>query len=115
MRSRTVILLSMVALAAGCGVRQRLGFGPAQPEVALPFKAELTQNAEDPRDFTVRIEDQGNGLEVTRESVRFPATAYCILSFGAAEIDWQMAGREDWAGARQGDGSTVYGGRCMGR
>jgi hypothetical protein len=100
---------------AGCGVRQSLGFGPAQPAEALPFDAKLSEDDADPRNFTVVVEAGGNGLEATRESVRFPATAHCLATVGKTDIDWQLDGSGDWAGQPLGEGDVRFAGRCIGR
>ncbi|WP_102108178.1 hypothetical protein [Oceaniglobus roseus] len=115
--SRAVLvgLILAIGLVQGCGIRKRLGFGPAEPDVALPFEAKLDKNKEDPRSFRVRLMAQGADIEATRESIRFPGTAYCVTTFGTAEIDWTLDASGDWQGVPQADGTTVYSGRCTGR
>lgn len=115
MRLRIVVLLGVIVAVAGCDVRQRLGIGPAQPADVLPFQAKLSESDSDARAFSVRVEAMGAGLEATRESVRFPATAHCLQSFGDTDIDWQLDASGDWAGVPQEGGDIVYSGRCSGR
>ncbi|WP_099823799.1 hypothetical protein [Oceaniglobus indicus] len=114
-RLGNLLLLGLALAATGCGVRQSLGFGPAQPADVLPFEAKLSESDDDIRAFTVQVQAGGAGLDVTRESVRFPATAHCLQSFGDTEIDWQLDASGDWAGMPLEGGDMVYAGRCAGR
>jgi hypothetical protein len=101
-------LLAAVAALSACG-------GPRmQGDVRLPYKAQVSRG-DDPRDFAVTVAVQGAALDAIRESVRFPATLYCLQTVGQSDKEWlrdPVSG--DWAGAAVADG-TVYRGRCTGR
>lgn len=113
---RIAFLLGLAAAVAlpGCGIGQRLGFGGAAPERELPYKAKLTRGDTE-RAFTVQVEANGAGLDQTRESVRFPATAHCLLKIGTGEIDWALDATGEWAGTVLENGDVVYAGVCASR
>ena len=124
---KTIELLSVGAVClslAGCGVlggngNGFLGMGRffgdgGAGEAGLPYRASL-KRGEDHRDFTVRAEAGGVGLADVRESARFPATRYCIETYGASDIDWQVdPATGDWAFSRDGQ-AMIFQGRCTAR
>lgn len=109
---------------AGCGVFQGdgngfLGMGRffgdgGAGEAGLPYRASL-KRGEDRRNFTVRTEAGGVGVPEARESARFPATRYCLETYGRSDIDWQIdPATEDWAFLRDGQ-AMIFQGRCTAR
>ena len=107
---------------AGCGA-----FGPNGPfgigkmfgdggasSAGLPYRASL-KRGEDRRNFTVDVRAGGVGVNEARESARYPATRYCIETYGASDIDWVFdPATGDWAFTREGD-TMVFSGRCTAR
>jgi hypothetical protein len=116
-----LILVSLVCLAAtGCSRLPTLpgtGIGGAQPDTALPYPASVSGREGDPAAFDVAVTTGGAPLPATRESVRFPATRYCLARFGTSDIVWSApaAAPDAWTGRLAPDGRVVYGGRCAGR
>ncbi len=111
-----ILLLLCGAMVAACG-RNR-GERAAKHRVDLPFKATLDR-AEDPRDFTVSLAATGDispeAIDTMRESIRYPATRYCLYNFGGSDIDWQTdAVSGDWAVSRNGE-RLAFHGRCQSR
>jgi hypothetical protein len=112
--ARLGMLCVIVAMLAGCGVRERVT-GILRDETArsLPFKAKLSKG-EDRRDYTVTVATpEGPAtLDEMRESARYQATKYCLKSFGASDAQWTIdAGTGDWAVARTDKGAVLTG-RC---
>lgn len=105
----------IVSTLSACGIPQRFGFGGAEPETPLPFRTDLDRNRDEPRLFTVSVEAQGAGIDAVRESVRHPATGYCLITFGGSDIDWDMDGAGEWRAARTEDGDLVFSGTCTAR
>lgn len=107
--ARGALIAGLAALAlAGCA-------GPRMaPDTPLPYRAEVTRGADDPRDFVVAVEAGAAGMDEIRESVRFPATRYCLETVGISDKDWQRDASGDWAHVRDGD-RLVFRGRCTGR
>ncbi|MFN3938634.1 MAG: hypothetical protein ACK4KW_13780 [Gemmobacter sp.] len=112
MRANLPILAALAAVLAlaACGNRTLPGRG-AQAEIRLPYRASLSAGA-DRRDFTVRVENRGAGIDEVRESVRFQATRHCLTRHGSSDHDFEMdAAGTDWAYTVQG-ASLVFAGRC---
>jgi len=66
------------------------------PQKRLPYKASLKTN-DDPRDITINVKHKGDGIEQVRESVRYEATKYCLVTFGSSDVNWQKDGSTgDW-------------------
>lgn len=110
------LLLGLVVALSGCAVFKRNGGGLFRGEVqrALPYKARLAPG-EDKRDFSVSVKAEDAELADLRESVRYPATRYCLYGFGNTRIDWQMdEASGDWQAARDGENLT-FSGRCIAR
>lgn len=118
------ILVLVAAMLSGCGLTQRLGlnnigFGLGQGRVrsdqTVPYKAALKASPEDPRTFTVSTKDLAVPLDDLRESLRYPATRYCIETFGASDIAWEVdTATGDWTSIDDGS-ERVYSGRCTAR
>jgi hypothetical protein len=111
---RLLLILSLVASLASCG---RLGIGNASSradtDVALPFKARLSKGED--RAFTVSVAHKGSGVAEVRESVRFEATKYCILTYGGSDADWLIdPATNDWAFNQDGD-RLIFQGECTAR
>lgn len=98
---------------AGCSLfSQNEGAGVS--DVALQYRADLNRG-EDPRDFTVSVRNKGAGVAEVRESVRFPATRYCLERFGGSDALWEIDPiTNDWAFQQSGD-KLVFSGRCVTR
>ena len=80
----------------------------------MPFRAKLAKG-EEKRNFSVAVVHNGSGVEEVRESVRFPATRYCLLTFGGSEVDWAIdSATGDWAFVQNGD-KLIFNGRCTKR
>ncbi len=92
------------------------GFGQAQPEAPLPYQTRLAAEEGSP-EFAVAVASGGAQLDSVRESVRFPATRYCLRHFGTSDIAWAApAGTPAaWTGRVDATGQVVYTGRCTGR
>ena len=111
--ARTAILMVMCAgLLAGCGTVRGWFGGSDARRAGLPFTASLGRG-EDPREFSVAVSAPGVNLPQARESLRYPATTYCLQTFGASDIDWVTdPATGDWAVARSADGGLAARGRC---
>lgn len=108
---RGLLIISLALAVASCG---RLGIGNAskraETENQLPFKAKLSKG--EGRAFSVAVKNKGAGVAQVRESVRFEATKYCLLTFGGSDSEWQMsAASQDWAFAQDGD-ELIFNGTC---
>jgi len=83
---RAVIMLALLLSVASCGLFG--GFGNAskraETENTLPFKAKLSKG--EGRAYSVAVVHKGSGVAELRESVRFEATKYCLLTFGRRQI-----------------------------
>lgn len=115
--SRAALLAALAALTvlSGCGISRFNPFTPrGAPEAPLPYKATLTRSDNDPRAFVVSAEAAGVALAQARESLRHPATAFCLLNYGSSDVAWQRTAGGDWATARQGRALMVRG-RCQTR
>ena len=110
---RWIILGSVAVVLSGCSsVRERF-FG-SQADRTLPYRASLTKG-EDRRDFLVRVVAGGASVAAVRESVRFPATRYCLETFGGSDALWvRDPGTGDWAFTRDGQ-DMIFRGRCVAR
>jgi len=104
----------LVSLVAGCGLTQRLGFNRAEPEVQLPFRSKLSKGDQDRR-FTVQVAAQGADIDAVRESVRHPATGFCLLNFGGSDIDWNVDASGEWQALRDDGGDLTFSGTCAKR
>ena len=125
MRATKVIVSGLLVLSlTGCsvlgggnggfpGIGRIFGDGGASDQ-GLPFRASLRRGG-DRRDFTVNVRAGGVGVAQARESARFPATRYCLETFGGSEIDWTIdPNTGDWAFSRDGR-SMIFQGRCFAR
>ncbi|RVV97253.1 hypothetical protein EKE94_14655 [Mesobaculum littorinae] len=111
---RAMAGLVCVAMLAGCGLGERVGLGAARKAASLPYSAQLDPGA-DPRDFAVAVKAGPVGVDAVRESVRYPATRYCLTTFGTSDAIWRIDPQtEDWAAIRDGD-RLLFGGRCTAR
>ncbi len=112
---RWIIFAILAFAVSGCAsVRERLFGGGGQSAVALPFRAALARG-EDRRDFAVRVRAGGATVDDVRESVRFPATRYCLTTFGGSDTRWVTdPATGDWAFARDGQ-DMIFNGRCVAR
>jgi hypothetical protein len=109
---RWIILVTIALVVSGCGIRDRI-FG-SQADRTLPYRASLTKG-EDRRDFAVRVRASGISVAQVRESVRFPATRYCLETFGGSDARWALdPATGDWAFTRDGQ-DMVFRGRCVAR
>lgn len=115
---RTGLILALFLLLAGCGTVGGLFgglFGRDVSDRALPYKASLSRGAEDRRNFVVTVRAGGTSVGDVRESVRFPATRYCLSTYGGSEADWVIdPATGDWAFSRDGE-SMIFQGRCTAR
>lgn len=110
--ARVVIMVAVMLSVASCGLLggQRNAANRAETENTLPFKAKLSRGEE--RAFSVAVVHKGSGVADVRESVRFEATKYCLLTFGGSEAEWQMDARsQDWAFTQDGD-RLIFRGEC---
>lgn len=129
MRATKVIVFGVLILSlSGCSVFSRLGGGGGggvlgvgrvfgdggASEQGLPFRATL-RRGDDRRDFTVNVRAGGVSVGTARESARFPATRYCLESYGGSDVDWTIdPATGDWAFSRDGQ-SMIFQGRCISR
>ena len=115
---RPVLILALFLSLAGCGsVGGFFGglFGRDVSDRALPYKAKLSRGAEDRRNFVVTVRAGGVSVADVRESVRFPATRYCLKTYGGSEADWVIdPATGDWAFSRDGE-NMIFSGRCLAR
>ena len=124
--TKCIVFVVLILSMAGCGARSRVGGGGGffgigaifgdggASEQGLPFRASL-RRGDDRRDFTVNVRAGGVGVAQARESARFPATRYCVETYGGSEIDWTIdPNTGDWAFARDGQ-SMFFEGRCLAR
>lgn len=114
---RIVLGLTMALVLGGCGWADRLGLARETSDASLPYSAQLN-SGDEPRDFTVTVEaPAGTPVNELRESVRFPATRYCIETFGASDADWtidETTGDWQYTVNETGDALT-FSGRCTAR
>ena len=108
---RGLLIISLALAVASCG---RLGTGNAskraETENQLPFKAKLSKG--EGRGFSVSVENKGAGVAQVRESVRFEATKYCLLTFGGSDAEWQTSPTsKDWAFVQDGT-KLIFKGTC---
>lgn len=123
MRITTGFIFGALCLSlAGCGVfgdNGPLGIGRmfgdgGASNAGLPYRASL-KRGEDTRNFTVTVVAGGVGVGEARESARYPATRYCIETFGASDMDWTLdPATGDWAFSRDGQ-DMIFAGRCTAR
>ena len=63
----------------------------------------------------MRVRAGGVGVSDARESARFPATRYCLTTYGASDVDWAIdPDTGDWAFSRDGQ-EMIFSGRCTAR
>lgn len=109
---RGILIALIVVSLAGCSWFRRDGEGVAA--AVLPYKASLSKG-EDNRDVSISVRAGDASVEDVRESVRFPATRYCLSVFGGSEVDWSLDPvTADWAYVRDGE-DMVFTGRCTSR
>ena len=115
MRNGVLILACLTLTLAGCAsVRERVFGGGSQSAASLPFRASLARG-EDRRDFVVRVRAGGATVDDVRESVRFPATRYCLTTFGGSDTRWVTDNATgDWGFSRDGQ-DMIFTGRCVAR
>ncbi len=108
---RSLIIGFLVGLTlAGCGRTE-----DDTRRIRMPFKAKLAK-METPGSFQVLVVARGAGLSQIRESVRYPATVYCLRQFGTSNILWQTSpATGDWAMSRGRDDRLVFQGKCQTR
>lgn len=118
--ARLAISALLILGLSGCGVigslGDSLGFGGlrGEPVQRLPYRARLAKG-EDRRDVFVRVAGGAATVDAVRESVRYPATTYCLASFGGSDVDWVTdPATGDWAFVREGN-EMVFSGRCTAR
>lgn len=107
MSAKLVLLASALAMTvAGCN-------RPNDSGGAVPYAAKAIKG-EDRRDFLIQVRAVAPVDEV-RESVRLPATRYCIQRYGSSDIDWVIdPDTGDWSNVAESDGMT-FAGRCVAR
>lgn len=120
---KSLMIGGLCFVLAGCGVFSGNGgpfgigriFGDGGASAAgLPYRAQL-RSMDDPRDFMVTAQAGGVGVAAARESVRFPATRYCLETYGASDVDWVIDPTTgDWAFSRA-EQDMVFQGRCTAR
>lgn len=114
-RTLTLALLSTLVLSSCSAVDRVLPRGNAASAVALPFRATLSRSPDDRRNFAVSVNAPGATLDEVRESARFPATRYCLETYGGSPVDWVIdPATGDWAVIRTEGGLSVAG-RCVAR
>lgn len=109
---RAALIALLLCSVASCGLfgGQRNAANRAESENELPFKAKLSKGED--RAFSVSVVHKGSGVAEVRESVRFEATKYCLLTFGGSDAEWQMdPASRDWAFTQDGD-RLVFRGEC---
>lgn len=112
---RAIIILALSLPVASCGtVKNLTGIGGPKAARALPYKARLAKGS-DRREFTVAVTNKGAGVAEVRESVRFPATEYCLFQYGSSDAEWDIDPvTGDWAFEQDG-GKLLFAGRCTAR
>ena len=114
---RFVLILGLVLSLGGCStVGGWIGglWGSDVSDRALSYRAKLTRGA-DRRDFLVSVSAGGVSVDDVRESARFPATRYCLKTFGGSDIDWLTnPDTGDWSFARDGQ-NMIFSGHCLAR
>ena len=118
----SLFIAGLCCALAGCsvfsgggffGVDRIFGDGGASA-AGLPYRAQL-RSGDDPRNFVVTAQAGGVGVDAARESVRFPATRYCLETYGGSDVDWVMdPATGDWAFSREGQ-DMLFQGRCIKR
>ncbi|RVT83952.1 hypothetical protein DXV76_09580 [Rhodobacteraceae bacterium CCMM004] len=114
---RATLGLSLAATLGACAAVNSVtgrGWQGAEPDVPLPFDAAIAAG-EERADFVVTVDAKGASLEQVRETARFEATRYCLLTFGQSDTAWVTDASGDWATARGEGGSLSVQGRCRGR
>ncbi len=110
--ARALIMMAVMLSVASCGLfgGQRNAANRAESENELPFKAKLSKG--EGRAYSVAVVHKGSSVADLRESVRFEATKYCLLTFGGSDAEWQMdPASQDWAFTQDGD-RLIFRGEC---
>jgi hypothetical protein len=90
------LLLTTSWLFACSSIQNYRELNKIAPQERLPYKASLKID-DDPRDITINVKHKGDGIEQVRESVRYEATKYCLVTFGSSDVNWQKDGSTgDW-------------------
>lgn len=120
MRAAAILIL-VTAVLTGCGLTERLGAsvglgqGRVRSDETVPYAAVLFPSRDAPREFTVSTREVALPLDQLRESIRYPATRYCIETFGSSQMEWNFdAATGDWASVTDGT-ERVFSGRCTAR
>lgn len=113
---RNILMLALAIGLAGCGVTERLGGGPGKVrgDKTMPYRTVLIPG-DDGRSFVVQAEAPGVALDALRESVRLPATRYCLETYGGSDVDWTLdPATGDWLSTSDGE-HQVFSGTCLAR
>lgn len=108
---RAALIISLTFAVTSCGLfGKRTAGSRASSDSAQPFKAKLQKG--EGRAFAVSVVHKGSGVAELRESVRFEATKYCLLGFGASDAAWAInPANNDWAFVQDGD-RLIFNGEC---
>lgn len=113
---RNILMLALAIGLAGCGLTDRLGVGPGKVrgDKTMPYRTVLVPG-EDGRSFIVEAEAPGVPLAELRESVRLPATRYCLTTYGGSDVEWTLdPATGDWQSVSDGE-LQVFSGVCLAR
>ncbi|SDN39280.1 hypothetical protein SAMN05216196_101392 [Lutimaribacter pacificus] len=111
MVTRIVILLGLSGLAlAGCGTLS----DDRQTFDGVAFRASLSADKEDKRNFSVEVRDAAKSLAGAREAGRYEAVQHCIENFGNSRMSWSQGPDVEDADLQVADGDLILKGQCAG-
>lgn len=113
---RNIVVVALALGLAGCAVTEslNLGKGKIRGDRNMPYRTVLVPG-DDGRSFVVEARAPGAPLDDLRESVRLPATRYCLTTYGSSDIDWTLDPETgDWQATVDGEVQR-FSGVCLAR
>lgn len=111
MTMRNVILAMLAGLSlTACGTLS----DDRQTFDGVAFRAKLSAEKEDNRNFTVEVRDPVQSLAGAREAGRYEAVQYCIETFGNSRMTWSQGPDVEDAELQIVDDVLILKGRCAG-
>ena len=112
---RTLAVVALLALVAGCGGRDEETAENIGVTDGIRYKARLSAPRSDRRSVEIRVTPVGTNPSGAQEAGRYEATKYCIERFGGSEVAW-VDGPDAPADRLQlSGGSLILSGRCAKR
>mgnify|MGYP003134188613 CR=1 FL=1 len=81
--TRTILIVTALALAAGCtSAEDRVLFDGYY----FPIKVRKVEGQRD--HITIEVRDAARSIEGAREAGRYAAVSYCVGTYGSSDIQW---------------------------